>query len=120
MLTLMYGVSVSGMTLHIHYCCGKVDKIDFVPVKNDNCPDGNKLTKKGCCDDQQVELKIKTDYKGEMVLCSPDRDYSVPVDFLLLYSAGSIGKTLPVYFNNGSPPLGRSLPLYIIHCIYRI
>ncbi|WP_148661191.1 hypothetical protein [Flavisolibacter tropicus] len=35
---LVYGVASAGATLHLHYCCGKLDKISFSAAHNKDCP----------------------------------------------------------------------------------
>ena len=56
-LLLVYGAASSGMTLHLHYCCGKLDKIDLAPVKHKGCGSEHKLGKKSCCDNKELSIE---------------------------------------------------------------
>lgn len=121
LLLLGYGLSSFGMTLHVHYCCGKVDQVKLVPVKDHACGVNKSEKKKGCCDDRQVELKLKADYKNEL---------SAWVEFKSFTEAIVVDNFLPIaaivsnrHYSSRqifSPPPGGSVPLYIKHCIYRI
>src|SRR6266536_2451381 len=60
----VYGVPSSGMTFYIHYCCGKVDKINLSGSDNKKCPFVFQASSaKGCCDSKKVEVKIKSDHE---------------------------------------------------------
>lgn len=120
LLLLGYGLSSFGMTLHVHYCCGKVDTVKFMPANDHGCGVKDNIKKKGCCDDRQVEFKIKTDYKNEPSSLvkfksfteEPSRDEFSPVASIVDNCDFGYRQTL-------SPP-GSSVPLYKKHCIYRI
>lgn len=120
LLLLGYGLSSFGMTLHIHYCCGKVDTVKLTPTNDHGCGVKDKSKKKGCCDDRQVEFKIKTDYKNEPSAWIKFNSFteSPVID-------GSLVVTIDNNPNFGYPQNfssfpGNAVPLYIKHCIYRI
>jgi hypothetical protein len=121
LLLLGYGLSSFGMTLHVHYCCGRIDKIDITPVKSDKCPVDKKTTKKGCCDDRQVELKIKTDYKNEpsaLLKCKSFNDVLLIDNFSTAVFIAV--NDSPVHYKEISSPSGAYIPLYKKNCTYRI
>lgn len=121
LLMLIYGVSSPGATLYVHYCCGKIDKIDFTGSKKENCPFQNKISQKGCCDNKEVELKIKSDYKAETEVKAFFKVYDVTINsFAAVYSLNAVNSKRSLYFTNVSPPLSASIPLYISNCIFRI
>ena len=120
-LMLVYGVSSMGMTLNLHYCCGKFSAINFSAALKNNYPAGNSITTKGCCDTKQIELTIKSDYQKDTEIKTGIKQLQVE-------------KLLPVYFTaatpllqggvfafaDSSPPFSASVPLNILFCIYRI
>ena len=118
---LVYGISSSGATLYVHYCCGKVDRIEFVEKKKSNCPFANKIARKGCCDNKQVQLKIKNDYKVEAQTQLSFKEYCAyhnythPVSEPLFCNYNNI-----LSFTDTSPPLISSTPVYISNCVFRI
>lgn len=122
LLLICYGLSSFGMTLHVHYCCGKIDKVKLAPVKEDKCPVDKKAKKKGCCDDRQVDLKIKTDYKNETSTLLKFRSFNDLLFFGYDFSSAVPGaaRDIPTYSKPVSPPSGTGTPLYKRHCIYRI
>ena len=121
LLLLGYGLSSFGMTLHVHYCCGKVDQVKLLPAKEHSCGGDKSEKKKGCCDDRQVELKLKADYKNEPSAWLAFKSFSEAAFVDHLSSVATIaGKHDPGSLQIFSPPPHRAGPLYIKHCIYRI
>jgi hypothetical protein len=118
LLLMVYGLSSSGMTIQFHYCCGKLKSIQLSPVSEKQC--GMKympVSKKKCCDDKQVELKLKGDQKTEQakfVLFAPD---VLQREEFVFNSQPVVARALtPEIF--APPPLVN--PLYIFYCVYRI
>lgn len=56
---MLYGASSMGMTLHFHYCCGKLKGIDLVAVQH-HCYKNKteRVSNKSCCDNKEVSIKI--------------------------------------------------------------
>jgi hypothetical protein len=118
MLLLVYGFSSTGMTLHLHYCCGKLDAIDLSPVKDEHCGGKHKLIKKSCCDEKQVSLKLKSEQNPAKFL---NPVFQLPAiktvqpDFFVLSPVQS-KKLLPEVF--APPPLQKNINS--LFCVYRI
>jgi hypothetical protein len=116
---LVYGLSSTGATIQFHYCCGKLKTIKLTQVAQKDC--GMKHSapaKKKCCDDKQIELKIKADQKAEQAVTFASWTPSIlqqelPIDLEQQVVSKAI---VPEVF--APPPLGE--PLYILHCVYRI
>lgn len=104
---LVYGFSSSGMTLHFHYCCGQLDKVDFSPAKFDKCGAATKVISKWCCNDQQVDLKIKTDHNLQPFIQSSFQSDKISILYFDAVTAitTSTKKLLPAVFI--SPPLKK-------------
>ncbi len=120
LLMLMYGASSFGMSLHFHYCCGKLDKVDFSSLKNKQCDSGkyHNMGGKPCCDNKQVSLNIKSDQDPGKVLHFPFHHIAVKPtqsDFLIS-SPVATKKLLPEIF--APPPLQKNFTQ--LYCIYRI
>ncbi len=121
LVLIAFGFSSTGMTLHVHFCCGRLDMVKLVPENDDHCPVDHKERKNNCCDDKQVELKIKTDYKNEKstqlkmkgyepgAYCKPAAVWTAT---LIKSGYNSI--------NADSPPACPPLKIYKANCIYRI
>lgn len=118
MLLLMYGFSSTGMTLHLHYCCGKLDAIDLSPVEDGHCGGDHKVVKKTCCDEKQVSLKIKSEQNLAKFLNPVFQLTAIKTvhpEFLALCFVQS-KKLVPEVF--APPPLQKNINS--LFCIYRI
>jgi hypothetical protein len=61
-LLIVYGFSTVGATLNFEYCCGKLEKVNSIPVKAKSCCNAamkKKMEKSGCRNHKTVDLKIK-------------------------------------------------------------
>jgi hypothetical protein len=115
---MVYGLSSTGMTINFHYCCGKLKKVEFSSAQLDCGMKMKHSSGKKCCDNKQVDLKVKDAQKvtesSKTVLkaVAPTNSFT---DFAI--SQPEQGKHLiPSVF--APPPLSN--PLYILHCTYRI
>ncbi len=118
---LAFAFSSFGMTLHVHFCCGRVDEVKLVPISDKDCPVKKEERKKGCCDDRQVDIKIKDDYNKEsarqLKLKAPETE--LPNTFESILTNEVVGYQVS-YISSSSPPGVSSFPLYKQHCIFRI
>jgi hypothetical protein len=51
------------MTVNFHYCCGKLKKVEFSSAQIDCGMKMKRSTGKKCCDNKQLDLKVKDDQK---------------------------------------------------------
>jgi hypothetical protein len=119
LLLMVYGVSSSGATLHLHFCCGKLDKVDLVPVEKKSCGKDHKGISKSCCNDQQVQLKIHSDYRATEAV----KNFFKTVSFTPpLFSLSTATRRLEqqAIWQWYHPPTPSTNPLYILHSVYRI
>lgn len=119
LLLMVYGLSSSGMTIQFHYCCGKLKSIQLSPVSEKKCgmKHSMKMLNKPCCNDKQVELKLKGEQRTEQakfVFFTPDLPKKN--EFILTTEPVVAKNIVPEIF--APPPLAD--PLYIFHCVYRI
>jgi hypothetical protein len=114
-ILLAYGLSSTGMTLHLHYCCGKLDKVDFSGPGSRHCGKDCLVKNKSCCDDKQIDLKIKSEHNpGKFVQSHFDAIKALPFEALSFHPL--IGKK-PVPEIFAPPPLKDRTALF---CVYRI
>lgn len=122
-LMLIYGVTSFGMTLHIHYCCGKPDKISLSSKISKTCkfetPGHNTVDSKSCCDNKTYEFKIKADQ--ETISQQIPSFELQPVNTFSGYSSRLLYlQKVPVNFLSAGPPFLSFIPLFITNCVYRI
>ena len=117
-LVLVYGLSASGATIHLHYCCGMLEKVSLTTEHNPDCPEKGS-DKKDCCDSKKLDLKIKADqnlaakWVASFQACSealPIQDYRQPV-----FTPGKI----ETVFTTGPPVAGNKIPLFIRNRVFR-
>jgi len=117
----MYGTSSFGMTVHFHYCCGKLKAVDFQSPKKKDCPAGKMqhMGTKPCCDDTKVDVKL-TGEQAPTAIFHPSfhTDAVLPVHHDYFISSPFVGKKLvPEIF---APPPQSTQPLFILNCVFRI
>jgi len=120
-LLIVYGISSSGMTLYVHYCCGRLDSINFSWTNNKKCPFASNSLRQGCCSSKQVELKIKSDHQPEYSVQSISKPLTTHQ--ILILSTEIASYTLPfpiVAYSSTSPPFQKNISLYKLNCVYRI
>jgi len=121
LLIAVYGVSSSGMTVYVHYCCGKLDKIDLSDSNNKKCPLHFEASTKGCCDGKQIEIKIKSDHQPEYAVKKVLKQFSI--NHIAEASTNTASYTLPypiLSYSSTSPPLKCNTSLHKLYCVYLI
>jgi hypothetical protein len=121
LLLMVYGVSSMGMTVHFHYCCGKLKTVDLTPAKADKCLKKSSYgsNSKPCCEEQKVELKIKDDQSAAKVFNSLAYQEAVNPNYEehFINSPEVHRKLITELF---SPPPYSSQSLFILNCVFRI
>ncbi len=119
-LMLVYGVTSFGMTLHMHYCCGNLDKVSFSPKEIKTCKSTATIHSAGCCNNKNLELKIKADQEtGSKQITTFSFQ---PLNLFFPYSSNLfLLNKKPLDVLSTGPPLSLSAtPLFIKYCVYRI
>lgn len=121
LLLLLYGSSSIGMTLHFHYCCGKLKRIDLSAAPAVACSMDKKVpaaSSTPCCDHKQLTFQIKSDQNLGGVVYMPEQQPVLTLHQIITLTAQPLaGKHLvPEVF--APPPLQPSL--LHLYCTYRI
>lgn len=116
---LAYGFSATGMTLHLHYCCGKLKSIEWAPVSDNECGEKHSMGSKPCCETKKISNSNDTDQEYLLVaskLVKFSKQPLVHADVVVR----PVGTTFAIqYFSPVSPPHPSS-PLFIQYCVFRI
>jgi hypothetical protein len=115
-LLMAYGLTSTGMTLHIHYCCGKVDKIELESRVEKNCAQMHHS--KSCCDSREINLKIQSEQNITSFL-QPSFSALLPLQphhELMTDELVATSTFVPAIFT--PPPLQKNLQRFL--CIFRI
>ncbi|MFL9483102.1 HYC_CC_PP family protein [Chitinophagaceae bacterium LWZ2-11] len=118
-LSIVYLTASNGATVHLHYCMGKAIAADFAKDEKKQCDKCGmtKKAKKGCCKDEQKEVKISQDQTAQAFAASIN--LNVPQDIQVIH----YNLSYDAYYTSGSiqhprshaPPLIASTPLFILN-----
>lgn len=118
-ILLSYSIASFGVSLNYFYCCGKLEAVSLtVNTEEKDCAAGSK---KGCCDNKTVTIKLKIDQKNNE---KSSFDFATPLSPTIFYSENCTSFDLaancrlnPLYER---PPPGILLARNIFFCIFRI
>lgn len=118
---LMYGVASIGATLNIHYCCGRIDKIALKAIADDRCPVKKAERKKGCCQNEQLQIKLSGLYQktNEATYIAHVVEIA-PVAHTVEWSSPTILNIYSTSFYRIIPPPLLSVPIQLVNCIFLI
>ncbi len=120
LILLVYGTSAIGITVHLHFCCGKLKNIEFTSSKEKTCDshNGHKMGSKPCCDKKDISIKIEGEQTlNKAVSHTFQPETALPALTQLFVSSPQVAKKiLPVAF--APPPADKDRNIF--YCIYRI
>ena len=120
LMVLFYGLSSSGMTISLHFCCGKLDRVSLNNRQHQqDCPMGKKAGRSKCCHDQQLSVKVQSDQPP------------VAIDYQVQKVALAGMQVYTVYASNPPPagavivpltsyPFPPPVPVYLMQRVFRI
>jgi hypothetical protein len=119
-LMLVYGLSSSGMTISLHYCCGKLDGISFSGKEEKSCKMGNHVKKSDCCNDKQISASLHSDQQlaakwvqaNKQIIAAP-----VHQDINTSFKGGIVSNNR---LARGTPEYLPSIPIFLRNCVFRI
>lgn len=122
-LAFIYLANISGATLQLHYCMGKLVRVGLIPEKQSQCShcgmDKALKQAKDCCKDEQKKVSSEKDQKA--IIAAYKSIKNTAAETPVLYSAfkpvfhPSAAVNFPV---SHAPP--ASVPLHILYCSYLI
>jgi hypothetical protein len=119
LMIMLYGLSATGATVQLHYCCGKLKSMQLgtAPVKE--CGSKHKMGTKPCCETKHISAKSH-DQQDVYTICLAPK---APVEANLYFAeprqpvaqSPAINERLA---DHSSPPLSNSL--FILYRVFRI
>jgi hypothetical protein len=124
-LALVYLTTTIGVTMHLHYCMGKVASWGMGNQEPKTCSEcgmeKSEQKDSGCCKDKYTFLKNKTDQKvtESSFQMKQLMAAGIPASFTEIPSLTlpSVTEENPI---SHAPSLNHGIPIYILNCIYRI
>ena len=105
-----------GITASVHYCGGKVNRINVMGMGDHKQCCGGKPMKKDCCKDKEIKLKKKQSdeqsYKTVLVKFSPIIECVIP-SYQWIQPRNIHNEVEATLVSNHSPPPDGKHPIYI-------
>jgi hypothetical protein len=121
LLISVYSLSIWGIGIQQFYCCGKLEStsISFIQHIKQRC--GNNSAMSDCCQTKFKSLKVKDSHVAADVICSPAKYFTDLHLFTAIFDVMALAKK-PMYiaYASHAPPLHHDVPIYILHCVFRI
>lgn len=112
----VYGILSVGVSLHLHYCDGKISNYSFYePVESccdhdDDCGD-NAMIDNNCCSFADIDLKIDQEHEASFVrLAFPQ--FIAEKSYVVIQNEAVRQDFIPVQDHEGPPD---AVPIYIRH-----
>lgn len=121
-LAVLYFITSTGATIHIHFCMGKLISWNVNPNENTGiCNRCGMKSKKGCCEEKYQVIKIDQDQKIVNAISTSIKAPEIILrnfytEFAFNYFSSSTKET---YYSH-APPLDCCVPIYISNCVFRI
>jgi hypothetical protein len=120
-ITLIYLLSCTGITVGRLYCCGKLIAVSLNLGSLDQPEKKSEKTKDSCCNNIKQTFKIKDAHFNTDIISI---HHSIPV----LFSGFSVFRLLERAINlpitdtylDSAPPCISLMPIYTLNCSYRI
>ena len=117
MLMVIYGFSTMGMTINLHYCCGKLERVDLTSASTNK--GDHEMGLKGCCEIKQISNKEKSDQENYILTVKAFKSFSATNSAFTAINTfkpdGRPGSSAP----HSSPPFTKR-PVFILICDFRL
>ncbi len=117
-----YVLAVSGVTVHYHYCSGKLASMDLYSQRKNPCLCGEKSEKSGCCEHKVLVSKTDDGYTPDLATLGQP----VPADFPVTTAPVIALNLFPRFSAKSSPKLTLSqwrncyeVPLFLLYLVLR-
>ena len=120
LLMLVYGLPSTGASLHLHFCCGKLDDVSFSLKHKPGCKKEGS-DNKACCNNVALDLKIDADQQP-LIKSMPVFNHApatAPV-YPSWQAALPAMQVLAANKAHAPPPISALIPVYLKKCVFRI
>ena len=118
-VTIIYFCISSGFVMSVHYCMGKISKVNVEIVPSKYCICGKKETK-GCCKTESKFIKLSDDYQATYADVSIVAPFHIVPNFYTITNSIVVNSNVKLAFNTYSQPIVSPQPIYILNCDFRI
>ena len=122
LLICVYAFSSFGVVIRQFYCCGKLKSTNITFVQQElkeKCGKGD--AKDGCCQNKFKSLKVKDKHIAADGISNPVKYFTDLHLFTPSFEEMTLAnEPMDVANTSHAPPLHYGIPVYILHCVYRI
>ncbi len=124
-LALLYTVTSTGATFHLHYCMGKLVEVGFLEHESPQCSKcgsgENGACAKKCCKDIHQTVKLEKDHKVAENVFQFVQLAAIPatvsfIDLPAVFPVSSVEE----HPTGHAPPRNGHVPFHIFFCTFRI
>ena len=109
-----------GMSVSLHYCCGKLKSIEWASANEKKCGKDHKMGTEKCCDSKSFEHKGNKPHDFAKAIFDQSKSlYHFVYSFVSTFFVPEVPKMAHNYFD-GHPPEIKDASLNILYCTYRI
>ena len=120
LLMLVYGLPSTGASLHLHFCCGKLDDVSFSVKHKPGCTKQG-ASNKICCNNVALDLKIDADQQPASKVMPVFNHAPAVAPVYHTWQAALPAMEVNAANKANGPPLAFSLlPVYLKNCVFRI
>lgn len=116
---IIYFCISSGFIMNVHYCMGKVSKVNIEIIPSKYCACGKKETK-SCCKTESKFYKITDNHQATYADVSIISPYHILPTFYTYKPTIVTSNNTAITYNTHAPPILKSQPIYILNCVFRI
>ena len=114
---ILYLALTSGLAINIHYCMGKIAKVQFDNLTDKSCDNKASMP---CCKHGYQLIKVSDEHQqvaADVVLKTPEIAFHSFCDLIAQRSSPLLKQKIT---NANSPPLSCSSDICIQNCVFRI
>jgi len=121
LLTAIYLLSGVGIGINRFYCCGRLASVTVIYGAPDNTPNVVAAKKYKCCRNEKKNFKVNdSHYNAVSGLLSNPMPAIIPTLISLDNEALVNTPRTKIIYNGNAPPGHSAIPVYTLHCSYRI
>ena len=121
-LMLLYLIPAIGVNVSAHFCGEELASLSHAVARETKCFCGSRETKKPCCEDKQVKIKIDDNQqKAELLTQKFSNPFHIQFTIPAVLEIPYVFKSAePFNYSYYNPPNRYKQPIYLLNRVFRI